>query len=71
MQDEIFAAVLAQIRPGMTDNDVTALAQYEGRLLGSEQGIFLGSAAPVGGRRASSPAMSRRGRFSQATISRC
>jgi Xaa-Pro aminopeptidase len=31
----------------MTDNDVTALAQYEGRLLGSEQGLFLGSSAPL------------------------
>src|SRR5262245_64770625 len=35
MQDEIFARVLKKIKPGMTDNDVTALAQYEGRLLGS------------------------------------
>lgn len=48
MQDEIFARVLQKIRPGMTDNDVTALAQYEGRLLGSEQGLFLGSSAPLG-----------------------
>ena len=48
MQDEIFERVLKKIRPGMTDNDVTALAQYEGRLLGSEQGLFLGSSAPLG-----------------------
>jgi Xaa-Pro aminopeptidase len=48
MQDEIFARVLKKIRPGMTDNDVTALAQYEGRILGSEQGLFLGSSAPLG-----------------------
>jgi Xaa-Pro aminopeptidase len=48
MQDEIFARVLAKVRPGMTDNDVTALAQYEGRILGSEQGLFLGSSAPLG-----------------------
>ncbi len=48
MQDEIFGRVLEKIRPGMTDNDVTALAQYEGRLLGSEQGLFLGSSAPLG-----------------------
>ena len=32
----------------MRDNDITALAQYEGRLLGSEQGLFLGSSAPLG-----------------------
>jgi Xaa-Pro aminopeptidase len=48
MQDEIFDSVLEKIRPGMTDSDVTALAQYEGRLLGSEQGLFLGSSAPLG-----------------------
>jgi Xaa-Pro aminopeptidase len=48
MQDQVFARVLEKIRPGMSDNDVTALAQYEGRLLGSEQGLFLGSSAPLG-----------------------
>jgi Xaa-Pro aminopeptidase len=48
MQDEIFHRVLDRIRPGMTDNDITALAQYEGRVLGSEQGLFLGSSAPIG-----------------------
>jgi Xaa-Pro aminopeptidase len=48
MQDEVFARVLEQIRPGMTDNEVTALAQYEGRCRGSEQGLFLGSSAPLG-----------------------
>jgi Xaa-Pro aminopeptidase len=48
MQDKIFARVAENIKPGMRDIDVTALAEYEGRLLGSEQGIFLGSSAPVG-----------------------
>jgi Xaa-Pro aminopeptidase len=50
MQDAVFARVLEKIRPGMRDTDVTALAQYEGRLLGSEQGLFLGSSAPLGRR---------------------
>jgi Xaa-Pro aminopeptidase len=50
MQDEVFARVLRQIRPGMRDTEVTALAQYEGRVLGSEQGLFLGSSAPLGER---------------------
>ena len=50
MQDEVFASVLKQIRPGMRDTEVTALAQYEGRVLGSEQGLFLGSSAPLGAR---------------------
>jgi Xaa-Pro aminopeptidase len=50
MQDAIFVSVAAKIRPGMRDTEVTALAQYEGRLLGSEQGLFLGSSAPLGQR---------------------
>jgi Xaa-Pro aminopeptidase len=50
MQDAIFQRVLEKIQPGMRDTEVTALAQYEGRLLGSEQGLFLGSSAPLGTR---------------------
>ena len=50
MQDAIFARVLDNIRPGMRDTEITALAQYEGRLAGSEQGLFLGSSAPLGKR---------------------
>jgi Xaa-Pro aminopeptidase len=48
MQDEVFTRLLAKVRPGMRDTDITALAQYEGRLLGSEQGLFLGTSAPLG-----------------------
>jgi Xaa-Pro aminopeptidase len=48
LQDEVLAAVLRSIRPGMRDIDVTALAQQEGLRLGSEQGIFLGGSSPVG-----------------------
>jgi Xaa-Pro aminopeptidase len=48
MQDEIFARLLAKVKPGMRDTEITALAQYEGRLLGSEQGLFLGTSAPLG-----------------------
>lgn len=48
MQDKIFERVAKAIKPGMRDIDVTALAQHEGQVLGSEQGIFLGSSAPVG-----------------------
>ena len=50
MQDAVFAKVARAIKPGMRDIDVTALAQHEGQLLGSEQGIFLGNSAPVGQR---------------------
>jgi Xaa-Pro aminopeptidase len=50
MQDEIFARLLHKVKPGMRDTDITALAQYEGRLLGSEQGLFLGTSAPLGQR---------------------
>ena len=48
MQDAVFAELLTQIRPGMRDIDVTALAQRAGQVRGSEQGIFLGGSAPVG-----------------------
>jgi Xaa-Pro aminopeptidase len=48
MQDDIFARLLAKVKPGMRDTDITALAQYEGRLLDSEQGLFLGTSAPLG-----------------------
>ena len=48
MQDEAFAAVLKNFRPGMRDSHVAALAQYEGELRGSEQGLFRCSSAPLG-----------------------
>ena len=48
LQDAVFARVLAAIKPGMRDIDVTSLAQHEGQLLGSEQGIFLGCSARLG-----------------------
>ena len=48
MQDAVFSKVLARIKPGMCDQEVAALAQYEGQLLGSEQGIFLGMSAKLG-----------------------
>jgi Xaa-Pro aminopeptidase len=48
MQDAVFRKVLSHIKPGMRDVEVAALAQYEGQLLGSEQGIFLGMSARLG-----------------------
>jgi Xaa-Pro aminopeptidase len=48
MQDAVFAKVVAAIKPGMRDRDLGAIAQYEGQLLGSEQGIFRGSSEPLG-----------------------
>lgn len=50
MQDAIFAKVIESIVPGMRDFEVTAKAQYEGHLRGSELGIFLTSSAPLGQR---------------------
>jgi len=55
MQDAVFAKVAKSIKPGMRDIDVTALAQHEGQVLGSEQGIFLGASAPVGQRAGFAP----------------
>ena len=48
MQDEVIAKLRDHIRPGMKDFEVAAYAQYVGQLLGSEQGIFIGSSAPAG-----------------------
>jgi Xaa-Pro aminopeptidase len=48
MQDALFAKVAQAIKPGMRDSDLGAIAQYEGQLLGSEQGIFRGSSEPLG-----------------------
>ena len=48
LQDAVFAKVLAAIKPGMRDCDLGAIGQYEGQLLGSEQGIFRGSSEPLG-----------------------
>jgi Xaa-Pro aminopeptidase len=50
LQDAVFAKVLDTIKPGLRDIDVTAAAQREGQILGSEQGIFLGGSAPIGQR---------------------
>ncbi len=50
MQDEIFSRLLRQVKPGMRDTEITALAQFEGRRLNSEQGLILGSSAPLGQR---------------------
>lgn len=52
LQDQVFAAVLEGIRPGMRDVEVTALAQRAAQLRGSEQGIFLTGSAPLGTRAA-------------------
>jgi Xaa-Pro aminopeptidase len=48
MQDEVITRLRGHLRPGMKDFEVAAYAQYVGQLLGSEQGIFIGSSAPPG-----------------------
>ena len=48
MQDAVFQRVLSCTKPGMRESDVAALARYEGALLGSEQGVFMCRAAPLG-----------------------
>lgn len=45
MQDEVMRRVAGHLKPGMRDFEVYAYAQYQGQLLGSENGIFLGSSA--------------------------
>ncbi len=48
MQDAIFERLLESIEPGMLESEVGALAQYEGQLRGSEQGIFMVGSGPAG-----------------------
>jgi Xaa-Pro aminopeptidase len=48
MQDAQWAKVVQAVKPGMRDSEITALAQYEGELIGSEQGLFRCSSAPLG-----------------------
>lgn len=48
LHDQVFAKVQQAIRPGLRDIDVTALAQHEALILGSEQGVFLGASNPMG-----------------------
>ena len=48
MQDIAMTAVFDQIRPGMTDLQVAAIAEQVGHSHGSEQGLFLCASSPIG-----------------------
>ena len=48
MQDKVFEAVCGYIKPGLRDIDVINFAQAEAHRLGSDNGLFLGSSAPMG-----------------------
>lgn len=48
LQDRVFASVCDYIKPGFRDIDVANFAQAEAHRLGSDQGIFLGTSAPIG-----------------------
>ncbi len=48
MQDTAMQAVFDQIRPGMTDLQVAAIAEQVGHDFGSEQGLFLCASSPLG-----------------------
>lgn len=48
LQDKVFEAVCEFITPGMRDIDVINFAQAEAHRLGSDNGLFLGSSAPMG-----------------------
>jgi Xaa-Pro aminopeptidase len=50
LQDAVFAGVLKTLKPGMRDLDVAAAAWHTAQTLGSEQGIVLGTSAPLGER---------------------
>lgn len=48
MQDAAMDAVFKAIKPGMRDIEAAAIAEQVGHGMGSEQGLFLCSSAPVG-----------------------
>jgi len=48
MQDAQWAKLMNKVKPGMRDSEITALVLYEGELIGSEQGLFRCSSAPLG-----------------------
>ncbi len=48
LQDQVLTAVGQWVTPGKHDFEIAAYAQYVAQNLGSEQGIFLGSSAPLG-----------------------
>ena len=48
LQDAVIAAVARWVTPGKRDFEIAAYAQFVAQGLGSEQGIFLGSSAPLG-----------------------
>lgn len=48
IQDEIFNVLLEQVKPGMHDFELMAIAQFEGRKRGSEQGLFMVSSQVLG-----------------------
>jgi Xaa-Pro aminopeptidase len=48
MQDAAMDAVFKAVKPGMRDIDAAAIAEQVGHGMGSEQGLFLCSSAPVG-----------------------
>lgn len=48
MQDAAMDAVMKEVKPGKSNYEMTAYAQYIGQTLGSEQGLFLAGSAPVG-----------------------
>lgn len=48
LQDAVFATVLAEIRPGMREIDVTAIARAASLRLGGSAGVILAGSAPQG-----------------------
>lgn len=48
LQDQVFASVCNFIKPGLRDLDVINFAQSEAHRLGSDNGLLLGSSAPMG-----------------------
>ncbi|MFZ1996410.1 MAG: M24 family metallopeptidase [Solirubrobacteraceae bacterium] len=48
MQDEVMRVALEAVQPGRRESDITAVAERAAQELGSEAGIFLSGAGPIG-----------------------
>ena len=48
IQDEVFEALLAWIRPGLRDFEINAFLDYRLQLLGADRGVYIGMSAKLG-----------------------
>lgn len=48
IQDQVFAKLVAWVRPGLRDFEINAYVDYQLQLLGADRGVYIGLSAPLG-----------------------